>query len=144
MCGQVSDASNRIALNLYVGAEHLPNERLQATKLHDEQLVVSCCMSSVRAPPTRLGVRTVHRKVSQSRTCSPLHFSVMAAEKEEDGVQCVPADGADFLFGDFGKCKRSAALEVDVVREGEYCQRGERRVPEEVGCSTVLIHRREN
>ena len=137
MCGQVSNTSNRIALNLHIGAEHLPNERLQATKLHDEQLVVSCCMSSVRAPPTRLGVRTVHRKVSQSRTCSPLHFGVVAAEEEEDGVERVAADGADLLFSDLGKGECRATLEVDVVGKGECGQRGEWRPREEVGRGAV-------
>ena len=50
----------------------------------------------------------------------------MAAEEEKDGVERVPADRANFLLGDFGEGQRSATLEVDIVRERECCQRGER------------------
>ena len=137
MCGQVSNTSNRIALNLHIGAEHLPNERLQATKLHDEQLVVSCCMSSVRAPPTRLGVRTVHRKVSQSRTCSPLHFGIVTAQKEKDRVECVAPNGSDLLLSNLGECKCRATLEINIVRKRECGQRGKWCPREEVGGGSV-------
>ena len=61
----------------------------------------------------------------------------MAAEEEEDGVERVPADGADLLLGDFGECEGGATLEVDVVRERKCCERRKRRIPEEVRRSTV-------
>lgn len=38
---KVCHATNRVALNFYVRAEHLSDERLQAAKFDDEQLVVS-------------------------------------------------------------------------------------------------------
>ncbi len=41
----------------------------------------------------------------------------MAAEEEENGVERIPTDRADFLLSDFGECECGAALEVNVVGE---------------------------
>lgn len=41
MCGQVSDATNSITLDLDVWAQHLPDKRLEAAQLDDEELVLS-------------------------------------------------------------------------------------------------------
>ena len=49
----------------------------------------------------------------------------MTGEKEEYGIERVAADRTDFFLSDFSKCKRRAALEVDIVRKGECGQRGE-------------------
>ena len=87
-----------------------------------------------------MSTRTIHSKVSKSRACSPLHFGIMAAEEEEDWVECVAANRPNFFLGDFGKCERGATLKIDIVRKRECGQRGEGRIPEEVGrrpvCST--------
>lgn len=41
----------------------------------------------------------------------------MTTEEEEDGVERVPADRANFLLSDFGERECGAALEVDIVGE---------------------------
>lgn len=41
VCSQVSYASHGVTLHFDIWAEHLANERLETSKLHDEQLVVS-------------------------------------------------------------------------------------------------------
>ena len=48
MRSQVGDTSHSIALDLHIGAEHLPDERLKATELYDEQLVIGYEMPSAR------------------------------------------------------------------------------------------------
>jgi len=40
MRGQVCDAPHSIALDFHIGAEHLTDQWLQATQLHNEELVV--------------------------------------------------------------------------------------------------------
>jgi hypothetical protein len=77
--------------------------------------------------------RTVYGEIAECRTRRPLDLGIMATEQEEDGVERVPADGADLLLRDLRECKRSAPLEVDVVREREGRQRGQGRAREEVG-----------
>ena len=47
---------------------------------------------------------TIDSKIAQSRACSPLHFGVMAAEEEEDGVERIPSNLPDLLLSNFGKC----------------------------------------
>ena len=49
----------------------------------------------------------------------------MTGEKEKNGIERVAAHGTDFFLCDFGKCKRRAALEVDIIRKGECSERGE-------------------
>lgn len=53
---------------------------------------------------------TVHSKIAQSRAGSTLNFSVMAAQEEEDGIQCIAADRTDFLLSNFRKGKSGTAL----------------------------------
>ena len=65
----------------------------------------------------------------------------MAGEEEKDGVECVAADGTDFLFGDLSKGKRRAALEVDIVGKGECGQRGKWGSSEKVGRRPVFENR---
>ena len=91
----------------------------------------------LHGPRQRVLLRTINGQITQRRACSPLHFGVMAAEEEEDGVERVPADWADLLLGDFGKRERGATLEIDIVGEGECSQRGKGRIPEEVGRRAV-------
>ena len=91
----------------------------------------------LHGPRQRVLLRTINGQITQRRACSPLHFGVMAAEEEEDGVERVAANRANFLLGNFGKCKCGAALEVDVVRKRECSQRCKRRIPEEVGRRAV-------
>lgn len=40
MCGEVGHTSHGIALHFDVRAEHLANERLKTTKLHNQKLIV--------------------------------------------------------------------------------------------------------
>ncbi len=117
MRGQIRHTTNGIALYLNVGAEHLPNERLKTTKFDDEQLVVSCRATSAPKSAQAGNVRTIYSQVSQGRACSPLHFGIVTTKEEEDGVERVPADRANFFLGDFGKRKCGAALEVDIIGE---------------------------
>jgi hypothetical protein len=49
----------------------------------------------------------------------------MTGEKEKDGIERVAANRTDFFLSNFSKCKRRAALKVDIVGEGECSQRGE-------------------
>ena len=42
MSGQVCHTPNGVALNFDVGAQHLTDERLQASQFDNEQLVISC------------------------------------------------------------------------------------------------------
>jgi len=62
----------------------------------------------------------------------------MAGEEEKDRVECVAADRTDFFFGDLSKCKRRAALEVDIVGKGECGQRGKWRTSEKIGRRPVF------
>lgn len=62
----------------------------------------------------------------------------MTGEKEKDGVERVAANRTDFFFGDLSKSKRRAALEVDIVGEGECSQRGKRRTSEKIGRRPVF------
>ena len=39
---EVGDTTNGVALNFYIWAEHLPNERLESAEPDDEELVVRC------------------------------------------------------------------------------------------------------
>ena len=137
MRGQVRNTPHGVALHFHVGAQHLPDERLETAKLYDEQLVVGCHAKSATSKKYAWSIRTIYSEISQRRTGSPLHFGVMAAEEEEDGVERVAANRANFLLGNFGKCKCGAALEVDVVRKRECSQRCKRRIPEEVGSGTI-------
>ena len=41
MCSEIGDASDSITLYLYVGTEHLANERLEPAQLDNKQLVFS-------------------------------------------------------------------------------------------------------
>lgn len=43
----------------------------------------------------------------------------MAAQQKQDGIEGIPADGANFFLRDFRKGKRGAPLEIDIVGEGE-------------------------
>lgn len=45
MCGEIGDASDGVALDLDVGRQHLADERLQSTKLYNQQLVLRCDQS---------------------------------------------------------------------------------------------------
>ena len=61
----------------------------------------------------------------------------MAAEEEEDGVECVAADLADLLLCNLGKGKCGTPLKVDIVGKRECCQRGEWGSLEEVGLCSI-------
>ena len=104
MRGQVRNTPHGVALHFHVGAQHLPDERFETAKLYDEQLVVGCHAKSATAKKNAWSIRTIYSEISQRRTGSPLHFGVMAAEEEEDGVECIPANRTDFLLSDFGEC----------------------------------------
>jgi hypothetical protein len=43
----------------------------------------------------------------------------MTGEEEEDGIERVAAHRTDFFLSNFSKCKRCAALEIDIIRKGE-------------------------
>ena len=49
MRGQVRNTPHGVALHFHVGAQHLPDERLETAKLYDEQLVVGCHAKSATA-----------------------------------------------------------------------------------------------
>ena len=123
MRGKIGHTTDGIALNLHIRTEHLPDERLETAKLYDEQLVIGCHAKSATAKKYAWSIRTIYSQISQSRTGSPLHFGIMAAEEEEDGVERVPTDGTDLFLGDFGERERSATLEVDIVGKRECGQR---------------------
>ena len=80
----------------------------------------------LHGPRQRVLLRTINGQITQRRACSPLHFGVMAAEQEEDRIEGVAANRAYFLLSDLSERERSTALKVDIVRERECCQRGER------------------
>lgn len=40
MSRQVGDAAYSVALHLYIGAQHLPDQGFQSSQLHNEELVV--------------------------------------------------------------------------------------------------------
>ena len=61
----------------------------------------------------------------------------MAAQEEKDGVESVPADGANLLLCDLGEGEGSAALQVNVIRKRKCGQRGEWCSLEEVGGGSV-------
>ena len=61
----------------------------------------------------------------------------MAAQKEEDGVECVAANLADLLLCDFSKGECCAPLQIYVVGKRECCQRGKWVSLEEVGLRAV-------
>ena len=68
---------------------------------------------------------TINGQVAKCCASRPLDLSVMAAKEEEDGVQRIPANLANLFFGNLGKCKSRATLEVDVFGEGERGEGGE-------------------
>ena len=63
----------------------------------------------------------------------------MAAKEEEDRIQGVATNRANFLLGNLGESKSCATLQVNVVGKGECSQRGEWRPREEVGRGAVYI-----
>ncbi len=65
----------------------------------------------------------------------------MAAEEKEDRIKGIPPDGANLLLCDFRKCKSGASLEVDIVREGEGCERSKGGTSEEIGGCAVYESR---
>lgn len=115
MSCKVRYATDSVALNFDIWAEHLTYERFQTTKLHDEQFVVGCVSLLEQNTLIAQIKLTVHRQVTECRTGSTLDFGVMAAKEEEYGVECVSSDGTDFLLCNLGKGKGSATLKVDVV-----------------------------
>jgi hypothetical protein len=66
--------------------------------------------------------RTVDSEIAQGCTRSALDLCVMASEEEEDGIEGVSSDLADFFLCDFGESECCAALKVDVVAEREGCE----------------------
>ena len=64
MRSQIRHTTYCVALNLDVGAEHLPNEGLETAELHDEQLVVSCRATSALKTIQVGKVHTIYGKVS--------------------------------------------------------------------------------
>lgn len=61
----------------------------------------------------------------------------MAAEEEQNWVQCIPPNLSYFFFSYFGECESGTSLEVDILGEGERCQGIERGSGEEVGCGPI-------
>lgn len=59
--------------------------------------------------------RTVDGKVSESSTCSPLNFSVVAAQEEEDWVESFTTHGPDLFLSDFCERKSGTSLKVNIV-----------------------------
>lgn len=125
--GEVGDASYSVALDLDVWGEHLTDERVESSESDDESFVLGCDrrkgregeISSPLAPSPRPRIPadlsswtgleqrlTVDGKVSQGGACSPLHLVVVRTEKEEDGIEGVPADLSDLLLCDLGEGER--------------------------------------
>ena len=77
--------------------------------------------------------RTVNSQIAKRGASSSLHFGVMAAEKEQNGVERMAANGAHFLLRNLCKGKRSASLEIDIVRKRKCGQCLEGGTREEVG-----------
>jgi len=121
MGSEIRDTTNRIALDFNVGAKHLTDQRLQTSKLDDEQLVVGLMSlgskQKIQLVQRRYGL-TVDCQVSQCRTGRPLHFRVMATEQKEDGVESISPNGTNFLLGDLSESESSTPLQVHVVGEG--------------------------
>lgn len=46
VCGKIRDAADGVALDLNVGAEHLADERLDATERDDQELVLGWVVST--------------------------------------------------------------------------------------------------
>lgn len=45
--------------------------------------------------------RTVDCKITQRSACGALHLSIVAAQQEKDGVECVSSHRSYFLLRDF-------------------------------------------
>src|SRR6266567_8589004 len=92
MGGEICDTTNRVALNFNVGAKHLTDQRLQTSKLDDEQLVVGLMTlgskQNIWLVQRGYGL-TVDRQVSQCRTGRPLYFRIVTTEQKEDGVESI-------------------------------------------------------
>lgn len=64
-------------------------------------------------------LRTVNSQVSKGGASSTLYLRVLAAQEEKNWVERVPTHRTHFLLSNFGECKCSAALQVDIIRKRE-------------------------
>jgi len=80
---------------------------------------------------------TIDGEVAECSTRGPLYLRVMAAEEEENRIQCVSTNGSHLLLRNFCESESCAALEVDVVGERESGESGERWAREKVGCRAI-------
>ena len=77
----------------------------------------SFCTRQPFASSAAGATRSAHGKVPQSRARSALHLSIVATEKEKDGVERVATNRPDLLLRNLGEGKGGTALQVDIVRE---------------------------
>lgn len=69
----------------------------------------------------------------------------MATEQKQDWIQRVPSNLTNFFLCNLCESEGCTPLQVDIVGEGECCQRSQRRAREEVGrrpiCKTGISRR---
>lgn len=121
MCGEIGDASDGVALDLDVRRQHLADEGLQSTKLHNQQLVLRCdqstpkeeqiekkvainvsCTFCVVLPSFTTTCRvydngklTVDGQVAQGSRGSSLNLNIVRLEQKENGLQCITIHCSD-------------------------------------------------
>lgn len=81
---------------------------------------------------------TIHSQITERSTGCSLNFGIMAAQEEENRVECITSNGTNLLLGNLGERKSCAALQINIVRKGECSQRGQWWALEEVGRIAVL------
>jgi hypothetical protein len=89
MSSQISHTTDSVALDLNVWAEHLPNQRFQAAEFDDQQFVIrySNFEAEITTKPNdERAPLTVHGQIAEGCAGGSLHFCVMTAEEEQDGV----------------------------------------------------------
>lgn len=78
---KIRDTSDCITLYLYIWAKHLTNKGFQSTKFDNKKFVVGFREKYSQDQFEKDQDKpTVNGEVAESRTGSPLNFSVMAAE----------------------------------------------------------------
>lgn len=120
MSSEIRDTANRIALDFYVWAKHLADQRLQTSKLDDEQLVIGLMVLGGKQKVLVQGTYglTVDCQISQCSTGRPLYLRIMATEQKEDRVESISPNGTNLFLGNFSESQSGTSLQVHIVGEG--------------------------
>lgn len=131
MRSEISHTSHSIALDFYIRAEHLANQRFQSSERYNEQLVLGYLLAE------SIFRLTINSKIAQSSTGGPLHLVVVACQEIQHWVQSISSNFSYFLFCNLGKSQSGGPLQVDVIRKGQGGQSGQGRSGEKVGVASV-------